>query len=162
MLRGLRIPATPGLKVCGFCHDEHRREAREEVTVVLAIGHALRAHEALGRPDTLSGFLEVVHRLFEDGVFVGHARSIRASGSCDHQIVSPSPASGRGKRSGDSSLIRAGLRDVCATCFPVSGQQSLRPLRVLTPSSPHTKPECAHAQQPRPFRRYHLKRRFGY
>jgi hypothetical protein len=95
--------------------------------VVLAIGHALRAHEALGRPDTLSGFLEVVHRLFEDGVFVGHARSIRASGSCDHQIVSPSPASGpstsgRGERSGDSSLIRAGLRDVCATCFPVSGQ----------------------------------------
>ena len=47
--------------------------AREKVTVVLAIGHALRAHEALGRPDALPGFLEVVHRLFEDGVFVGHA-----------------------------------------------------------------------------------------
>jgi hypothetical protein len=46
--------------------------------VVLAIGHALRAHEALGRPDTLSGFLEVGHRLFEDGVFVGHEKSIRA------------------------------------------------------------------------------------
>jgi hypothetical protein len=46
--------------------------------VVLAIGHALRAHEALSRPDALPGFLEVVHRLFEDGVFVGHDQSIRA------------------------------------------------------------------------------------
>jgi hypothetical protein len=45
--------------------------------VVLAIGHALRAHEALGRPYALPGFLEVVHRLLEDGVFVGHDRSIR-------------------------------------------------------------------------------------
>jgi hypothetical protein len=45
--------------------------------VVLAIGHALGAHEALSRPDALSGFLEVVHRLFEDGVFVGHEKSIR-------------------------------------------------------------------------------------
>jgi hypothetical protein len=68
----LKIPPTPGLKVCGFSHGEHRREAREEVAVVLAIGHALGAHEALGRPDTLSGFLEVIHRLFEDGVFVSH------------------------------------------------------------------------------------------
>ena len=40
--------------------------------MVLAIGHALRTHEALSRPDTLPGFLEVVHRLFEDGVFVGY------------------------------------------------------------------------------------------
>jgi hypothetical protein len=32
----------------------------------------------MGRPDALSGFLEVVHRLFEDGVFVGHDLSIRA------------------------------------------------------------------------------------
>ena len=46
--------------------------------MVLAIGHALRAHEALGRPYALSGFLEVVHRLFEDGVFVGHNRNIRS------------------------------------------------------------------------------------
>jgi hypothetical protein len=45
--------------------------------VVLAISHTLRAQEALGRPYPLPGFLEVVHRLFEDGVFVGHARSIR-------------------------------------------------------------------------------------
>jgi hypothetical protein len=29
-------------------------------------------------PYALPGFLEVVHRLFEDGVFVGHDRSIRA------------------------------------------------------------------------------------
>ena len=48
--------------------------------MVLAIRHTLRAHEALGRPDALPGFLEVVHRLFEDGVFVGHERSIRTSG----------------------------------------------------------------------------------
>jgi hypothetical protein len=46
--------------------------------VVLAIGHALRAHEALSRPDALSGFLEVVHSFFEDGVFIGHEKSIRA------------------------------------------------------------------------------------
>jgi hypothetical protein len=46
--------------------------------VVLAIGHTLRAHEALCRPDALSGFLEVVHRLLEDGVFVGHDKSIRS------------------------------------------------------------------------------------
>jgi hypothetical protein len=46
--------------------------------VVLTIRHALRAHEALGRPDTLPGFLEVVHCLFEDGIFVSHDQSIRA------------------------------------------------------------------------------------
>jgi hypothetical protein len=46
--------------------------------VVLTIGQALRAHEALSRPDALSGFLEVLHGLFEDGVFVDHARSIRS------------------------------------------------------------------------------------
>ena len=45
--------------------------------MVLAIGHALRAHEALGRPDALPGFLEVVHRFFEYGVFAGHDLSIR-------------------------------------------------------------------------------------
>jgi len=39
-----RLSATPGLKVCRLGHGERRREAREEVTVVLAIGHALRAH----------------------------------------------------------------------------------------------------------------------
>jgi hypothetical protein len=48
--------------------------------VVLAFGHALRAHEALGRPDALPGFLEVVHRLFENGVFVGHDRTTRTGG----------------------------------------------------------------------------------
>ena len=32
----------------------------------------------MSRPDALPGFLEVVHRLFENGVFVGHDRSIRA------------------------------------------------------------------------------------
>jgi hypothetical protein len=50
---------------------------RKKVTVVLAIGHALRAHKALSRPDALPGLLEVVHRFFEDGVFVGHDLSIR-------------------------------------------------------------------------------------
>jgi hypothetical protein len=48
--------------------------------MILAFGHALRAHEALGRPDALPGFLEVVHRLFEDGVFVSHDRSIQTGG----------------------------------------------------------------------------------
>ena len=33
--------------------------------MVLAVGLALGAHEALGRPDALSGFFQVVHRLFE-------------------------------------------------------------------------------------------------
>ena len=37
----------PGLEVCRLCHGERRRKAREEVAVVLAIGHALGAHEAL-------------------------------------------------------------------------------------------------------------------
>jgi hypothetical protein len=73
----LEITPTPGLEVCGFCHGERRRKARKKVTIVLAIGHALRAHEALSRPDTLSGYLEVVHRFFEDDVFVSHARSMR-------------------------------------------------------------------------------------
>jgi hypothetical protein len=73
----LEISPPPGLKVCGFCHGERGGEARKKFTVVLAIGHALGAHEALSRPDALSGFLEVVYRLFEDGVFVGHDRSIR-------------------------------------------------------------------------------------
>ena len=41
---------------------------------------AVRAHEALGRPDALPSFLEVIHRLFEDGVFFGHDKSIRTSG----------------------------------------------------------------------------------
>jgi hypothetical protein len=47
--------------------------------VVLAFRHALRAHEALSRSDALSGLLEVIHRLFEDGVFVSHDRSTRIS-----------------------------------------------------------------------------------
>ena len=40
--------------------------------MVLTFGHTLRAHEALSRPDALPGFLEVFHRLFENGVFFGH------------------------------------------------------------------------------------------
>jgi hypothetical protein len=74
----LEIPTPPGLEVCSFCHGERRREAREEVAVGLAICHALRAHEALGCPYALPGFLEVVYRPFEDGAFVGHDKSIRA------------------------------------------------------------------------------------
>jgi len=54
---GLEIPSAPSLKVRRFCHGERRRKAREEVAVVLAIGHTLQAHEALSRPDALSGFL---------------------------------------------------------------------------------------------------------
>ena len=68
----LELPPTPGLEVRRFCHGERRGKAREKVAVVLAFRHALGAHEALGRPDALSGFFEVVHRLFEDGIFVGH------------------------------------------------------------------------------------------
>jgi hypothetical protein len=45
--------------------------------MVLAIGHALRSHEALSRPYALPGFLEIVHSLVKDGVFVGHDQSIR-------------------------------------------------------------------------------------
>ena len=48
--------------------------------MVLAIGHTLRAHEALSRPDALPGFLEVVHRFVENGVFVGHDISIWMGG----------------------------------------------------------------------------------
>ena len=49
--------------------------------MILAIGHALRTHQALSRPFALVGFLEVIHRLFENGVFVGHEKSIR-TGIC--------------------------------------------------------------------------------
>ena len=70
------IPPAPGLNVCGFGHCERRGKARKQVAVILAFGHALGAHEALGSPDALSGLLEVFHRLFEDGVFVGYDRSI--------------------------------------------------------------------------------------
>jgi hypothetical protein len=73
----LEIPPTPGLKIRRFGHGERRRKAREEVAVVLTSGHTLGAHEALGRPYALPGFLEVVHCLFEDAVFVGHDLSIR-------------------------------------------------------------------------------------
>ena len=48
--------------------------------MVLAIGHTLRTHKALSRPDALPGFLEVVHRFFENSVFVGHEMSIRRGG----------------------------------------------------------------------------------
>jgi hypothetical protein len=30
-----------------------------------------------GRPYALSGFLEIIHRLFENSIFVGHDQSIR-------------------------------------------------------------------------------------
>jgi hypothetical protein len=70
VLRGLKTPPTPGLEVRRFCHGERRREARKKVAVVLAIGHALGAHEALGRPDALPDLLEVVHCLEKYGVFV--------------------------------------------------------------------------------------------
>jgi hypothetical protein len=44
----------------------------------------------ISSPDELSGFLEVVHRLFEDRVFVSHDRSIRVgSTSSDHSNISP-------------------------------------------------------------------------
>jgi hypothetical protein len=56
-----------------------RRKARKKVTVILAFSHTLRAHEALGRSDALPCFLEVIHRFFENGVFVGHDGSIRTS-----------------------------------------------------------------------------------
>ena len=69
---GLKILLAPGLEVCSFGHGERRREARKKVAVILAIGHALRAHEVVDRPDALPGLFEVVHRLLEDGVFVGH------------------------------------------------------------------------------------------
>jgi hypothetical protein len=68
----LEITPTPGLKARSFCHGERRKESCKKVAVIFAFGHTLRAHEALGRPNTLPGFLEVLHRLFEYGVFVGH------------------------------------------------------------------------------------------
>src|SRR5687768_16816204 len=73
----LEIPAASGLEVRSFCHSKRRRKACKKVAVVLAFRHALRAHESLGRPDALPGFLEIVHRLFEEGVFILRPRSIR-------------------------------------------------------------------------------------
>jgi hypothetical protein len=64
----------------------------------------------LGCPDALPGFLEVVHRLFEDGVFVGHGLSIWTSDtfrSPDYfaSFAGRPSTNARGKRSGpDESL----------------------------------------------------------
>jgi hypothetical protein len=107
MLRGLKIPPTPGLEVRGFCHGERRRESRKKVTVVLAFGHALGAHEALGRPYALPGFLEVVHRFFEDGVFIGQPFS---EINLTRQLVVSNPTP-RSKRLLCSSLAPS-LREV--------------------------------------------------
>jgi hypothetical protein len=46
----LEIPAAPGLEVRRLGHGERRRQAREQIPVVLSIGHALGAHEALPYP----------------------------------------------------------------------------------------------------------------
>jgi hypothetical protein len=73
----LEIPPAPGFEIRSLGHGERRREARKNVSVVLAIGHTLRAQKALGCPDALPGFLEVIQSLFENGIFVGYARSIR-------------------------------------------------------------------------------------
>ena len=54
------------------------KKARKEVAVVLALPHAMhamRAHEVLSCSNAHSGYFEVIHRLFEDGVFVGHDQS---------------------------------------------------------------------------------------
>ena len=61
--------------------------------MVLAISHTMRAHEALGCPDALPGFLEVVHRLVKDGVFVGPDKSIR-TGRILRRVDRPGYASG--------------------------------------------------------------------
>ena len=61
--------------------------------MVLAIGHALRAYEALGCSDALPGFLEVLHRLIKDGVFVGHDKSIRTGSALRSPDCLPSPTS---------------------------------------------------------------------
>ena len=52
------------------------KKARKEVAVVLALPHAMRAHEVLSCSAALTGFFEVIQRLFEDGVFVGHEERI--------------------------------------------------------------------------------------
>jgi hypothetical protein len=65
------IPPTPGLEVRSLGYGERRSESRKEVAVILTSGHAMGAHEALCRPDALPGYLEVVHRLFEN-TFVDH------------------------------------------------------------------------------------------
>jgi hypothetical protein len=82
------IPPAPNLEVCGFCHGERRRETREKVAVVLAIGHTLRAHEALGCPDTLLGLLETLSSSATSEVY-GRAPS------SDHPITSAGECSRR-------------------------------------------------------------------
>jgi hypothetical protein len=62
------MPATPSLEVRRFGHGERCRKARKKVAMVLAFGHAFRAHEALGRPYALGGFLEVVSSVHDNTV----------------------------------------------------------------------------------------------
>jgi hypothetical protein len=65
--------------------------------VVLATSHTLRAHEALGCPDALPD-------LIEDGLFVGHDKSIQTGSlrsldcfafSCEHEDIVAGVAAGK-------------------------------------------------------------------
>jgi hypothetical protein len=90
--------------------------------VVLGLGHTLRAHEALSCSDALSGFLEVVHRLFEDGVFVGHDQSIRVG------IVRSPDCFAFSRERADRALLRKGGRSELPP-------QNARPTISATPRS---------------------------
>jgi hypothetical protein len=103
--------------------------ARKEVTVVLPIGHALRAHEALSRPDALPGFLNVVHRLVKYGVFVGHAQSIRA-GIFRSRIVSPSPENTAMKNCSRFRPLVVAIDSWFTVCVEVSGYGRCEPCQL--------------------------------
>jgi hypothetical protein len=119
-MEGLEVASALGLHISHLCHGERRRKAREEVTIVLAIGHALRAQKALSRPDALSGFLEVVHRLIEDGVFVSHDQSIRVG------IVRSPDCFAFSREHGDAELLQVSATCSSYRCLVYSMCRSIR------------------------------------
>lgn len=92
--------------------------------MVLAIGHALRAHEALSRPDALPDFLEVLQRLFEYGVFVSHDLSIRT--------VSSDGLTGRGILRGVPALRFATTTGGMLVCRPPGAASKHTSVRTET------------------------------
>ncbi len=70
----LQLMPPAGLHVGSLAHIQRRREARQRLLVGLFLGHPLRVvyDDQCGRY-ALDGFSLVVHRLFEDRLFVGYA-----------------------------------------------------------------------------------------
>jgi hypothetical protein len=88
--------------------------------VVLALGHTLGAHEALSSSYALPGFLEVVHRLFKNGVFGGYDQSIRAG------IFRSPDCFAFSREHGDEELLQVSASCISYRCLVYSMCRSIR------------------------------------